>query len=410
MTHVLLDSCRRSLVCGALALPFFSFGCTALDDDYYPEMVEAAAAPSIVDGSSRAELGTTPEPIDVPVLEAPAPLAKSAGPAPQASNDTDAATTSEAEEPGVAALLPETAEPATPITSDIASASPEVTEEPSVPETPLEAPAAQDVCSNGFAEFGAPERVVIDGLDGDVRGPSITADGLVLYFSATVDGVVSIYEATRVSPASAAFGSVEPVSELQTTGRDGTPFISRDGQRLYFYSNRQDAADLDLWLAVREPDTGRFAAPLVLSELNSRAYELLPWLSPDELLITFASTRPTRLGSSDIWYATRTSRDAPFGAPELAASLNSEGNEGRLALSADRLTAFFSSDRDGSLDLFTASRAERDLPFTTPVAIELLNSAAIDHDVALSADGRELFFASTRDGSSAIWRAWRACA
>jgi len=431
MTHVLLDSRKRSLaVCVALGLPFMSFGCTALDDDYYPELIEATAEPPPADGSTRAEpgstplepstpeLGTTAEPVDVSAPAAPAASAEGEGSS-ELSDDADLATPSEAEEPGVVALLPEALEPATPTTPDV-SATPIITENtpdgeagPRAPETPvaidvLDAQGGE--CSNGFGEFGAPERVFIEGLDAEVRAPSITSDGLLLYFSATVGSVVSIYEAARASTASAVFGSVEPVSELETAGRDGTPFVSLDGQRIYFYSNRQDAADLDLWLAAREPETGRFAAPLVLSELNTRAYELLPWLTPDELMITFVSTRPTRAGSSDIWYATRTSRDVPFGAPALAASLNSDGDEGRAALSADGLNAFFSSDREGSLDLFAASRAERDLPFSTPVAIERLNSASTDHDVALSADGREIFFASTRDGVSAIWRALRSCA
>lgn len=422
MTHVLLNSRKRTLVVCAVVVPLVSFGCTALDDEYYPELVEAAAEPSVAGGSARAELGATPEPgtsseldtssepIDVSAPETPQPISEGGSPLPEPADDADVATPSEAQEPGVIALLPEALEPATPTTPDITSGTPQAAPEPGTP-TAVGAVDAQDgACSNGFGEFGAPERVFIDGLDAEVRGPSITSDGLLLYFSATVGSAVSIYEAARSSTESAVFGSVEPLSELGTTGRNGTPFISLDGQRLYFYSDRQDAADLDLWFAAREPETGRFAAPLALSELNTRAHELLPWLTPDELMITFASTRPTRAGSSDIWYATRASRDVPFGAPELAASLNSNGNEGRAALTADRLSAFFSSDRDGSLDLFAASRAERNLPFATPAAIEILNSASTDHDVALSADGREIFFVSTRDGSSAIWRALRSCA
>jgi Tol biopolymer transport system component len=264
-------------------------------------------------------------------------------------------------------------------------------------------------CPNGIGELGTPERVVILGLEGDVRGPSITSDASTLYFSATIDGVVAIYEAERADTRSAVFGSMAPLSELATAGRNGTPFISPDGQRLYFYSTRDNAADLDLWLAVREPQTGRFSPPAALSELNTRAYDLLPWVTPDELMIAFVSTRPTRAGSSDIWYAARTSRDSPFEAPAPAVELNSEGDEGRVALSADGLTVFFSSDRDGSPDLFAASRSDSGQPFGTPEAIEILNSASTDHDVALSADGRELFFVSTRDGSSAIWRALRSC-
>ena len=81
-------------------------------------------------------------------------------------------------------------------------------------------------------------------------------------------------------------------------------------------------------------------------------------------------------------------------------------------LSADGLSAFFSSDRSGGRggpDLWMAIRTQRQQPFVVLLNLAPLNSVESDQDVALSSDGTELFFASSRGGASQLWRAARSC-
>ena len=61
------------------------------------------------------------------------------------------------------------------------------------------------------------------------------------------------------------------------------------------------------------------------------------------------------------------------------------------------------------MDLWVARRGAVDAPFGTPVPLSELNSTAVELDPALSLDGREIFFVSTRSGDYRIWHASREC-
>jgi len=83
---------------------------------------------------------------------------------------------------------------------------------------------------------------------------------------------------------------------------------------------------------------------------------------------------------------------------------------------ADELTIFFASDRAagaGELDIWMSTRASKADAFDEPVNLTVVNSDANDMNVALSADGRELFFSSDRGTASTpphlLWRSIRSC-
>ena len=72
------------------------------------------------------------------------------------------------------------------------------------------------------------------------------------------------------------------------------------------------------------------------------------------------------------------------------------------SISGDGLSLYFASDRPGGFgmrDLYVAHRASRDDPWQTPIDLgATVNSAADDIAPNVSADGRMLFFASSRPG------------
>ena len=158
-----------------------------------------------------------------------------------------------------------------------------------------------------------------------------------------------------------------------------------------------------------ELDGDAFGAPALVLGINSQSSDLLPWLPADELTVLFVSGRQGGRGGADVWRATRSALGEPFGEPSSVNDLSSDANEGRAVLSSDGASAFFSSDRGGSPDIWTATRAATGAPFSNPRRVDGLNTGANELDVMLSSDDRELFFASTRSGRSELYRAERGC-
>jgi Tol biopolymer transport system component len=279
-------------------------------------------------------------------------------------------------------------------------------------------------CASG--DFGAPE--LVTGLDvpGSTFGPSVTGDGLTLFFS-LIDGVgddgspqgpnendEDIFLATRTTR-NTVFDKALLVEGLDDGGsEEGTPFISVDGRSLYFFSNRSGPGtlgDRDIWIATRASATGAFDPPSVVPGINSPELDHLPWLSADGLELLFVSDRPSPNAFSNIWVTRRTSLADPFAEPVELEGINTVAREEGFSLSADGLTLVFSSNREGSadLDIWIATRPERDAAFTEPQNLSAVNSAAPDGDAMLSPDGLELFFTSERNGTNQLFRAVRQC-
>jgi len=284
--------------------------------------------------------------------------------------------------------------------------------EPSAPDAGPVAAAASLVlppCADGFAEFDEPQRLLGIEFEQDVYGPALSGDGRTLYFSAYVEGEQQIYAATR-ERRGVEFSDVIELPVVNSAEMDGSPFVSADDQRLYFFSERQPGSPgrRDIWVSERGAES--FGEPTLVPGINSPSSELLPWLTADELTVLFVSGRSGGVGGADVWRATRSRVSEPFAAPSPVADLSSSGNEGRAVLSGDGTEAFVTSDRaGGSPDIWTATRPAPGAAFSELRRLAQLNSNATELDVMISKDDSELFFASTRGGRSALFRAERAC-
>lgn len=151
--------------------------------------------------------------------------------------------------------------------------------------------------------------------------------------------------------------------------------------------------------------TKPFGEPELLDSLNSDFDDATPRLFPDELGIVFA--RRSAAGNYDLWTATRTSRDEPFGAPSLITSVNSVNSDLWPSQSADGLTLIFDADRTtpNVFRIWMSTRASVSQPFGPPaLRPELMNNEF--HGIL--ANDRALYFASTArpgEGKADIWRA-----
>ena len=122
-----------------------------------------------------------------------------------------------------------------------------------------------------------------------------------------------------------------------------------------------------------------FDTPVLVAELASPSRTDNPTLTGDLLEIYFTTDRVS--GNGDVWFATRTTATAPFGTPAPVTAVNEDSFETSSAISTDGLTLWFGSDRAGGVganDIWVTARATRSSPWSTPVNVVALNSAADD--------------------------------
>jgi hypothetical protein len=194
---------------------------------------------------------------------------------------------------------------------------------------------------------------------------------------------------------------------INTSFSDAAPSISRDGLTLYFVSNRPgvppDAfGDQDIYVVRRESVDLPWGWPVNLGEkINSAAFEGFPALSRNEHQLFFFRA------PGDIWVSYRKDVGEDLGdegwqAPvPLGPGVNSPDSEGGPTYFENRKRGlpqlFFNSLRPGSAlnDIYVADA------FGSAVPVNELNSTGTDADPSITADGLEIIFHSNRTGSAA---------
>ena len=159
-----------------------------------------------------------------------------------------------------------------------------------------------------------------------------------------------LFHATRASIA-APWSEPATIEELNRLAR--SPVFADEGQTLYFSFNeaRESNAFTDPWNIYRisrERRGAGWSSPRPIQELNSETTDFADWVSADGRLMLLESTRDGGIGDFDFWYASRPSRDAPWGQPtNLGSPINSPQREASLWLAEDGTTILFGSFRPG---------------------------------------------------------------
>jgi len=123
-------------------------------------------------------------------------------------------------------------------------------------------------------DFGAPVSLggAVNSASEDI-GPSVTADGLTMYFMSNRPGGLgsnSIWQSTRAS-VNDPFGPATLVPNVNSTAIDAAPAVSTDGKRLYFQSERSGGfGGRDIWVAnaVDTPSNASFSTAADLNVLD----------------------------------------------------------------------------------------------------------------------------------------------
>jgi Tol biopolymer transport system component len=257
--------------------------------------------------------------------------------------------------------------------------------------------------------------------------PAVSADGLELYFQscrAGGNGDTDLYIATRHSVEEEWQPAVDLGPTVNSSSAESGPSLSADGLTLYFNSNRPGGfGGHDLYMTTRDSRQSLWKKPVNLGPaVNSEFNEINPNISSDGLSLYFGDVegnsvapRPGGMGSTDIWVSTRASVSDYWGTPvNLGSPVNTSVTDGSPEISDDGLLLFINrwndkSDGGAFFDICVATRSTPQDAWGVPINLGApVNGPSWDGNAELSSDGRTLYFASTRSNAFGYTDLWQA--
>ncbi len=223
----------------------------------------------------------------------------------------------------------------------------------------------------------------------------------------TINGTDRDLYVSKRESTEANWGDPQPLSILNAVGFfDSCPSLSLDEHRLYFTSNRPGCGGVDLWVSRRQDrgDDFGWETPVNLGcegdgYLNTGGGDQMESFFEDEKgRVIMYFTRVTAAGQ-DIYQSVLRSDDT-FGPATKVAELSSSGTDQGPVVRRDGLEVIFLSNRGGlsTLHFWTATRDSTEDPWSEPVQVPVLGGVSQGR-ISLSFDGRELYFTSWREGS-----------
>ncbi|CAI8174032.1 MAG: Outer membrane porin F [Cryomorphaceae bacterium] len=194
---------------------------------------------------------------------------------------------------------------------------------------------------------------------------SISADGEYMVFTACnrPDGVgkCDLYYSYFDPVKGWGFPELLP-GKINTKRWESQPTLGPDGTTLYFVrgSNNQ-SDDLDIMVAYKDDEGNWSTVEKLPSEVNSSGRERSPFIHFDGTTLYFVSERSPSIGGSDFFMVKRLS-DSTWSAPEnLGFPLNSFGDEFSLVVNAAGTHGYLSSNRGKDIIPNLDAMAEMDL-------------------------------------------------
>lgn len=243
--------------------------------------------------------------------------------------------------------------------------------------------------------------------------PAITADGKTFLFTRRLPDANNrqqedFYVSKRINNS---WTNALPLTEINTSGNEGAPSLSADGQYLFFtaceekYSNidaRKTNGSCDIFIAKKNGD--KFAKPRNLeAPINSGSWESQPSFSSDGRTLYFVRKikGSDNLIQYDI-YMSRIGDNSAWTEPvSVSDKINTSGDEMSVFIHPDDQTLYFASDGHpgmGGQDIFV-SRRDSSGEWGEPENLGYpINTIRDENSLLVSPDGTMAYFSSNREG------------
>lgn len=248
--------------------------------------------------------------------------------------------------------------------------------------------------------------------------PAMTADGKTFMFTRNMrqgtevnaPGQEDFYISQKVNNE---WQKAMPMLSINSSGNEGAPTLSADGQYMFFAScmefsgdygapDRKGFGSCDIFYSQKV--NGRWSKPVnVGPPINTRNWETQPSFSSDGKTLYFIRGMVARDGikNPDI-YMSVIGADGQFSEPvKLSDNVNTTGNEESVFIHPDNQTLYFSSDGHpgmGGQDIFMSKR-QADGSWGKAVNLGYpINTASDENSLLVDANGKLAYFASEREG------------
>ena len=147
-------------------------------------------------------------------------------------------------------------------------------------------------------------------------------------------------------------------------GWEGQPTLSADGKTLYYTAIRSTTQNDDIFYSNRLPD-GSWGPAQPFTEINTLGKDKSPFFHQDSETFYFVSSVSQDrkgLGGTDIFYMRKQEDDSWSKPKNIGYPINTEGDEIGLFVSIDGQDAFFSSRQKGVWDIYSFELYEEARP------------------------------------------------
>lgn len=259
----------------------------------------------------------------------------------------------------------------------------------------VDSEAADAGCTLG--EWAAPTMITELSTIDDEVDPSISRDGLTLYFASVRGGARDIWTSTRPS-IGAPWSAPAKVPELSTsTDEEGNPDVSPDGLEMYYGLST-------VFRKTRASTAESFANQVEgLGAIFGFSAPIAPQITSDGLELYFAAIP----AGGVLRQLFRARRAAPTATAmwtdfEMLPVTDATRENNFMALSPDGLELVFSRDFGGpNWDLWRITRPSTSGEFdpATQTPLSQLNTTSSDADPEITSTNREMIFDSDRPGA-----------